>query len=76
MCSDQNTRNTQNRLRRLRRFLAKHGCRLHVTPGRHWTRDHFGVGYMVTEDNSVRMGASQREYDATLDECEWFCSQL
>ena len=50
-----------------RRLLKGAGYNLKKTPANHWTREHYGVGYLVTDDrNVVVCGAAQREYDATL----------
>jgi hypothetical protein len=51
----------------LRRLLKEAGYNLKKSPAKHWTREHYGVGYMVIDDrNVVVCGATQREYDATL----------
>jgi hypothetical protein len=64
---------TRAREQAIRRELSKHGARLEKTPSRHWSKTHYGVGYQVVDDrNVVRLGASQRPYDATLDEVEQF----
>ncbi|MDQ0349388.1 hypothetical protein [Ancylobacter vacuolatus] len=61
----------------IRRRLAKAGFRLQKTPARHWTRNEYGPGYIVTDDtNTVRLGATQRPYDATLDEVREFAARL
>lgn len=53
----------------IRRQLAAKSFRLQKTPARHWTRAWYGPGYIVTDDRNVAvLGASQRPYDATLDD--------
>ncbi|MCY1740391.1 hypothetical protein [Ensifer sp. SL37] len=57
---------------KIRRELSKLGYRLNKTPSRSWMRAEYGVGYQVINGNNVVMGASQREYEATLAEVqEW-----
>ena len=57
---------------RARRHLSTLDMRLHKTPSRHWTREHYGPGYMVTKNNIVRVGCRQHEYDASLEHVEAF----
>lgn len=58
---------------RARRALVLSGHRLNKTPSRHWTRAEYGPGYMITDDrNIIRLGAGQREYEATLVDVEHF----
>ncbi|WP_319796608.1 hypothetical protein [Nitrobacter sp.] len=60
---------------RLRRRLAKLGLRLAKTPARSSLREFYGPGYMVVDDtNTARLGASQRAYEASLEEVEEFAS--
>jgi hypothetical protein len=57
----------EKREKDFRRLLKGAGYNLKKTPPNHWTREHYGVGYLVTDDrNVVVCGAAQREYDATL----------
>lgn len=56
-----------------RRKLKSKGYRLKKTPATHWSREHFGVGYMVINDrNIVELGAMSREYDASLEDVARF----
>jgi hypothetical protein len=59
---------------RARRILRNLDYRLVKAPSRHWTRDQYGVGYMVVGafNNTVRSGACQREYELSLDDVEQF----
>jgi len=60
----------------IRRHLTKVGFRLQKTPARHWTR-RYGEGYMVTDDrNTVRLGAGQRPYEATLEDVREFVERI
>lgn len=59
--------NEQRRLERWLRYqLRKSGHRLEKTPTRSWLREFYGVGYQVTENNCVRLGCFNRQYDASL----------
>jgi hypothetical protein len=61
----------------IRRRLAKAGYRLEKTASRHWSRSWYGPGYMVVDGtNTVRLGAFQRPYDATLDDVREFVAGL
>lgn len=60
----------------IRRRLAKAGFRLQKAPARHWSR-YYGEGYMVTDDrNTVRLGACQRPYEATLEDVRAFAELM
>ncbi|WP_407155082.1 hypothetical protein [Bradyrhizobium sp. STM 3557] len=62
---------------RLRRRLAKADHRLAKMPARSWLRQAHAPGYMVLDHtNTVRIGCSQWEYDATLSEAEAFAGTL
>lgn len=61
----------------IRRRLAKAGYRLEKTPSRHWSRSWYGPGYMVIDGtNTVRLGAFQRAYEATLEDVRDFVADL
>ncbi|AEG09298.1 hypothetical protein [Sinorhizobium meliloti] len=56
---------------KIRRDLTKLGYRLKKTPARHYTRTEYGPGYeVIDERNVVVLGASQREYEATIDDVQ------
>lgn len=57
---------------RARRALDKLGYRLQKTPARSWQRGYYRAGYMILRQygNTVVAGASQREYEMTLDDVE------
>jgi hypothetical protein len=68
---------TKKREKDFRQLLKKAGYNLKKTPANHWTREHYGVGYLVTDDrNVVVCGAAQREYDATLLQVACFMEGL
>lgn len=56
----------------MRRLLARGGFRLHKTPARSYLR-YYGVGYMITHNNYVRLGC---EYDATLEDVEYWAPRF
>ena len=61
----------------IRRRLAKAEMRLAKTPARHWSRAAHGEGYIVTDErNMAVLGASQRPYDASLDDVREFVARL
>lgn len=60
----------------IRRTLSKHGYVLNKTPPRHWTRKYYGVGYMVSRDNTVVIGCFFRAFDATLEDVIAFMREL
>jgi hypothetical protein len=60
-----------------RRLLKSAGHSLKKTPANHWTREHYGVGYMVTDErNVVVCGATQRAYGATLLQVACFMESI
>ncbi|MDX0370629.1 hypothetical protein GOC23_23955 [Sinorhizobium meliloti] len=61
---------------KIRRELSKNGYRLTKTPARHWSRKHYDVGFMVLDGNHVVLGASQREYSATLEGVQTWLDDL
>lgn len=68
---DHSNKTEENRLRRL---LARTGHCLQKTPSRSWLREHYGVGYMVTRDNVVRLGCLHHAYNANLQDVAKFAS--
>ena len=62
-----------SRERRVRRALRPHGITLRKTPSRCASREVYGVGYMLIDDeNDIIMGAKTRRYDAALKQVEAF----
>ncbi|RVM19915.1 hypothetical protein [Sinorhizobium meliloti] len=61
---------------KIRRELSRFGYRLNKTPARHWSRKHYDVGFMVLDGNRVVLGASQREYSATLEDVQTLIDDL
>lgn len=63
---------------RVRRRLARIDpyLRLAKTPTRSWLRSYYGPGYMILKSNTVQIGCSLREYDATLEECESYSTMV
>ena len=63
---------------RLRRRLKKHGFYLSKTTARSWTRDEYGVGYMIFETytNTCIYGYWHRKWQATLEQIEEFVRDL
>lgn len=60
----------------IRRTLSKHGYVLNKTPSRHWSREYYGVGYMVSKDNIVIIGRMSRAFDATIEDVIAFMREL
>lgn len=68
---------TKKRERDSHRLLKAAGYNLKKTPARHWSRESYGVGYMVIDDrNVVVCGATQHEYDATLLDVACFMESI
>ncbi|MDX0193220.1 hypothetical protein GOC06_06920 [Sinorhizobium meliloti] len=60
-----------------RRELSKNGYRLTKTPPRHWSREYYGVGYeVVDENNIVVLGSIGHEYSATLEDVQAWLDDL
>ena len=56
-----------------RRRLKADGYTLKKIPAAHSNRELFGIGYMVLNDrNVVELGATSREYDASLEDVAKF----
>ena len=68
--------NIESRERRVRRGLAMRDMYLRKMPARHPSRDWYGAGYMVVSDGVAKLGATQRAYDATLEEVEAYVAEL
>ncbi len=64
---------------RLRRKLGRAGYRLRKTPARSSRREHFGVGYLVTDQNGLGVlgfDYSFNPYSASLEDVEQFVAEL
>ena len=68
--------NLNAREQRMRRLLARGGFRLHKTPARSWLRAYYGPGYMITYNNNVEVGCGHHEYEATLEDVEYWAPRL
>lgn len=68
--------NVNAREQRMRRLLARGGFRLHKTPARSWLREYYDLGYMITFDNVVQVGCHVHDYDASLEDVEYWAPLL
>ena len=66
----------KNREKQARGLLAMYGYVLKKSPANSWERKYYGPGYMILENNTVKWGCYNRQWDMSLEDVEYIISDL